>query len=141
MLHFLELWKRERERIGIERDMEAKPFALYGERCPNTTQFFCFDGVSEWVSVYFHATTVCQKTPYPVILYVQWCKRKIIGCLASSVILSSQCLPNPTREGESIYICGIKFEFMYNMHACMPWRHWSRELKKKWRVFFFFHKR
>ena len=49
MLHFLELWKRERERIGIERDMEAKPFALYGERCPNTTQFFCFDGVSECV--------------------------------------------------------------------------------------------
>ena len=81
--------------------MEAKPFALYGERCPNTTQFFYFDGVS----VYFHATTVCQKdSTYPVILYVQWCKRKIIGCLASSVTLSVVPPESHKGRGKHIYV-------------------------------------
>jgi len=91
-------WERGASWFGIERDMETTLDLLYTEKGPNTTQFFCFG-----VRVCIFMQLRCQNTPYPVILYVQWCKRKIIGCLASIVMLCyvipslshTQCLPNP----------------------------------------------
>jgi len=82
---YVALSRTEREGLswfGIERDMETTLDLLYTEKGPNTTQFFCFG-----VRVCIFMQLRCQKTPYPVILYVQCCKRKIIGCLASNLMV------------------------------------------------------
>ncbi|WVZ13320.1 hypothetical protein V8G54_017850, partial [Vigna mungo] len=83
---YVALSRTEREGLswfGIERDMETTIDLLYTEKAPNTTPFFCFG-----VRVCIFMQLRCQKTPYPVILYVQCCKRKIIGCLASNLMTS-----------------------------------------------------
>jgi len=83
---YVALSRTEREGLswfGIERDMETTLDLLYTEKGPNTTPFFCFG-----VRVCIFMQLRCQKTPYPVILYVQCCKRKIIGCLASNLMTS-----------------------------------------------------
>ncbi|ESW29549.1 hypothetical protein PHAVU_002G079100 [Phaseolus vulgaris] len=73
--------------------METTLDLLYTEKGPNTTQFFCFG-----VRVCIFMQLRCQKTPYPVILYVQCCKRKIIGCLASNLVVCYHLLLSLSRS-------------------------------------------
>ena len=100
---YVALSRTERER-GLESSVTWRQSPLlYTEKdVPIRHNSFA---LMVWVSVYFHATTVCQKdSTYPVILYVQWCKRKIIGCLASSVTLSVVPPESHKGRGKHIYM-------------------------------------